>query len=204
MRGIYLGARYCCPIRIAYIKILKPQPRNRTPFDTYKSTAHGILTSNMRSKISKAFDMRYWWIKDRIKQNTFDLIWAAGKQNAADYFTKHHPQWHLKKCEHVLAKISAPCHTPNQQIFLICEQCERVCYSRNSRAFDTQTIPESYVTLNPISQFHNRYMTVNIVSPFALQNPVQNSTPLCYRYTTVMLPLTSYLGLKQLMPYRLS
>ena len=94
MRGIYLGARYCCPIRIAYIEIVKPQPANGTPFDTDNSTAHGILTSNMRSKISKAFDMRYWWIKDRIKKNTFDLIWAAGKQNAADYFTKHHPQWH--------------------------------------------------------------------------------------------------------------
>ena len=91
--------------------------------------------------------------------------------------------------EHVLAKISVPRHAPNQQIFLICEQCERVCYSRNSRVFNTQTIPESYVTLNPIPQLHNRYMTVNIVSPLALQNPVQNSTPLYYRYTTVMLPI---------------
>ena len=51
----------------------------------------------MRAKLSKAFDMRYWWIKDRIKQKMFNLIWAAGKQNAADYFTKHHPPWHHKK-----------------------------------------------------------------------------------------------------------
>ena len=32
-------------------------------------------------------------------------------------------------------------------------------------------------------------MTVNIVSPLELQNPVQNSTLLYYRYTTVMLPI---------------
>ena len=97
MGGIYLRARHCYPILIACIKLGHPQPANGTPFETYNSTAHGILTFNMRSKISKAFDMRYWWIKDRIKQNTFDLIWAAGKQNADDYFTKHHPQWHHKK-----------------------------------------------------------------------------------------------------------
>ena len=97
MRGIYLGALHCCPIRIACIKLGHPQPANGTPFETDNSTAHSILTSNMWSKLSKAFNMRYWWIKDRIKQNTFDLIWAAGKQNAADYFTKHHPPWHQKK-----------------------------------------------------------------------------------------------------------
>ena len=51
----------------------------------------------MRQKLSKAFDMPYWWMKDRIKQNMFDLIWAPGKFNLADYFTKHHLPWHHKK-----------------------------------------------------------------------------------------------------------
>ena len=94
-----------------------------------------------------------------------------------------------KNVEHVLAKGCVPRHAPNQQIFPICEQCERVCYSRNSCAFDTQTIPDSYITLNPITQFHIRYITVNIVSPLALQTPVQNSIPLYDRYTTDILPL---------------
>ena len=31
----------------------------------------------------------------------FDLIWVEGKQNAADYFTKHHPPWHHKRMRHV-------------------------------------------------------------------------------------------------------
>ena len=63
-------------------------------FETENSTVYGILPSNMREKLSKAFDMRYWWIKDRIKQNMFDLIQEEGKLNVADYFTKHHPIWH--------------------------------------------------------------------------------------------------------------
>ena len=122
-----------------------------------------------------------------------------------------------KNEERVLSKSSVQRHAPNQQIFPLCEQCERVCYSRNSRAYYTQIIPKSYVTLNPITQFHNHYMTVITVSPLALQIPVHNPIPLNYRYTTVMLqlqlryryttvilPLSSYLGLKQLTPYRLS
>ena len=64
-----------------------------------------------------------------------------------------------------------------------------ICYSSNSHAYNTQTIPEPYVTRNPITQFHNRYMTVNIVSLLASQILVQNSIPLYYRYTTVILPL---------------
>ena len=30
------------------------------------------------------------WIKDRVKQEQFDLQWDPGKNNLADYVTKHH------------------------------------------------------------------------------------------------------------------
>ena len=86
MGGIYLCARHWCPICIACIDLGNPQPVNGTPFENDNSTSHIILTSNIRSKLSKSFDMWYWWINDRIKQNTFDPIWAAGKKNAADYY----------------------------------------------------------------------------------------------------------------------
>jgi hypothetical protein len=36
-------------------------------------------------------------MKDRIKQKQYDLLWAPGKLNLADYFTKHHRPWHHKK-----------------------------------------------------------------------------------------------------------
>ena len=71
-----------------------PQPPRGTPLDTDNSTAEGILNSKMRKNLSKSFDMRYWWMKDRIQQGQFDLRWSPGKFNLADYFTKHHPPWH--------------------------------------------------------------------------------------------------------------
>jgi len=43
---------------------------------------------------SKAFDMRYHWIKDRMVQGQFDLYWAHGAQIHGDNFTKHHPLAH--------------------------------------------------------------------------------------------------------------
>jgi hypothetical protein len=47
-------------------------------------------------KKSKAFDMRYHWLKDRIAQKQFNLYWSPGQTNSADYFSKHHPPAHHK------------------------------------------------------------------------------------------------------------
>jgi hypothetical protein len=35
--------------------------------------------------------MRYHWIRDRVRQKVFDVIWAEGKGNDADFFTKLQP-----------------------------------------------------------------------------------------------------------------
>jgi len=92
--GIYLGCKHACPILAMLEELGHKQPATGPPLETDNKTAHGILNSKMRQKISKSFDMRYWWMKDRIHQKQFDLLWAPGKLNLADYFTKHHPPWH--------------------------------------------------------------------------------------------------------------
>jgi hypothetical protein len=40
--------------------------------------------------------VRFYWIRDRIKQGQFIIHWRAGKDNLADYFTKHHSPAHQK------------------------------------------------------------------------------------------------------------
>jgi hypothetical protein len=64
--GICMGGKYACPILATLRELGHPQP----------STAQGILNSKMRPKLSKSFDMRYWWMKDRINQGQFNLTWA--------------------------------------------------------------------------------------------------------------------------------
>ena len=95
--GIFLGAQEAFPVITTLIEMGHPQPTNGTPIETDKSTAHDILTAQVRMKRSKAFDMRYHWIKDRIAQKRFLLCWAQGKHNRADYFTKHFPPSHHQK-----------------------------------------------------------------------------------------------------------
>jgi hypothetical protein len=54
-------------------KLGHPQPP--TPIKTDNTTAHGILTKSLRPKLSKAFEMRFHWMKDRIQQKQFHLYW---------------------------------------------------------------------------------------------------------------------------------
>jgi hypothetical protein len=69
--GVYTGGRHSA-LMIATLKEMRhKQPSTGTPFETDNSCAHGILNSKMRQKLSKAFDMHFWWIKDQTsKSNT--------------------------------------------------------------------------------------------------------------------------------------
>lgn len=97
--GIYHNSRTAVPIRTALEELGHPQPP--TIIKTDNSTAHGILNSKIRQKRSKAFDMNVYWIKDRIKQNQFKIHWERGKNNKADYFTKHFAPKHHKSMRYI-------------------------------------------------------------------------------------------------------
>ena len=69
-----------------------PQPP--TPMETDNSTAFGIVNESVKQKRSKAMDMRYYWIRDRVRQGQYHVYWREGKLNRADYYTKHHSPAH--------------------------------------------------------------------------------------------------------------
>ena len=39
-------------------------------------------------------DMRFYWLRDRERQEQFRIYWRPGKLNYADYWTKHHAATH--------------------------------------------------------------------------------------------------------------
>ena len=61
---------------------------------TDNSTAEGYANDRTKIKRSKAMDMRFYWIKDRVNQGEFIVHWSKSEGNLADYFTKHHPPSH--------------------------------------------------------------------------------------------------------------
>ena len=71
------------------------------------STAVGIATKEFRQKKSKAMDMRFNWINDRIDQGQFRVLWRPGPENLGDYHFKHHPP------EHQIAVRYKYLHVPN-------------------------------------------------------------------------------------------
>ena len=65
------------------------------PLKTDNSTADSFSNSTLKERKSKAWDMRLYWIKDRVTGKEFYIYWSAGANNFADYFTKHFsPSYH--------------------------------------------------------------------------------------------------------------
>ena len=72
-------------------------PEPATPIVTDNSTAIGIANDSVGQKRSKAMEMLFYWVRDRVCQEAqFLVYWKKGSLNRADYFTKHHPASHHK------------------------------------------------------------------------------------------------------------
>jgi hypothetical protein len=69
--------------------------------ETDNTTATGYSNGTIKQKRTKAMDMRFYRIKDRVKQGQFQIYWGPGYQNLADYFTKHHSPAHHKRIHNV-------------------------------------------------------------------------------------------------------
>jgi hypothetical protein len=82
------------PLRVTLTELGHAQPL--TPLRTDNSTALGILNETIKQKGSKAMDMRYHWLTDRVRQKQFDVYWRPGRENLTDYHTKHHSAQHHK------------------------------------------------------------------------------------------------------------
>jgi hypothetical protein len=92
LAALFYNGKEACPIRVALQELGHDQPA--TPIVTDNSTASGIINDTVKQKRSKAMDMRFYWIRDRVRQGQFKVYWQRGITNKADYFTKHHARTH--------------------------------------------------------------------------------------------------------------
>jgi hypothetical protein len=94
------NAQSGAPLRFTLTKMGHTQPP--TPLRTDNSTAFGILNGTIKQKRSKALDMRYHWMTDKVRQKQFDVYWRPGRENLADYHKKHHLEHHHKYMRHLI------------------------------------------------------------------------------------------------------
>jgi hypothetical protein len=150
----FRNAQSGAPLRVTLKELGHIQPP--TPLRTDNSTAFGILNETIKKKRSKAMDMIYHWLTDRVRQKQFDVYWRPGRENLGDYHTKHHSAQHhkymrglilhqanslqvLRGCVKLLplpqpqlrarmhGQIQAPIEPPNQGV------CSRVCTMSQDR-----------------------------------------------------------------------
>ena len=65
---------------------------------TDNKCAEGLANNHMRAKESKSIDMRYHWIKDRVRLGDFQVVWQPGSANLADYLL--YPVAHVRGMRH--------------------------------------------------------------------------------------------------------
>jgi hypothetical protein len=46
--------------------------------------------------------MRYHWLTDRVRHKQLDVYWSPGRENLADYHTKHHSAQHHEDMRHLI------------------------------------------------------------------------------------------------------
>jgi hypothetical protein len=94
LAALFYNGKEGAIIQITLEELGHPQPP--TPMVTDNSKASGIANKSVKQKRSKAMDMRFYWIRDRVQQGQYLVYWRRGSTNCADYFTKHHaPKHHV-------------------------------------------------------------------------------------------------------------
>ena len=69
-------------------------PQGPTLVKTYNGTAAQFVHDTIKNKGSKSWDVRYRWLTEHQATGDFDIYWDSGKNNLADYHTKHHNPTH--------------------------------------------------------------------------------------------------------------
>ncbi len=87
--GTFASARIATNERQILADMGHPQPP--TPVFCDNEVAIGLATDSIKLKMSKSIDMRWHWVRDRIRQGHFRVVFVPGFRNHADFFTKALP-----------------------------------------------------------------------------------------------------------------
>ena len=103
-----------------------PQPATVILCDN--KCAHGIATDAVKPKRTKSVDIKFHWIRNRIRQGQLKAMWRKGVDNLADFFTKALPVHQHKRLMSLLVHVppatSLPAQTPHTNRSRL---IERVC-----------------------------------------------------------------------------
>jgi hypothetical protein len=77
--------------RAENLREFRPPPTPNLIFFCDSEVAIDLANRTACLKMSKSLDMRFHWLRDRIDQGQFCVVFVPGKKNLADFFTKALP-----------------------------------------------------------------------------------------------------------------
>lgn len=116
-----------------------PQPPTTILCDN--KCAEGIALDTIKPKRTKSIDMRFHWIRDRIRQGQYTVTWRKGADNLADFFTKPLPVHLHQKLMPLLVHIPPAQHATNTT-----GSASRALTHRDKKVSTTET-PPNYTDL---------------------------------------------------------
>jgi hypothetical protein len=82
--ALFHNAKDAALFRITLLELGHTQ--GPTSIQTDNACASGINNDTVKQRRSKAMDMRFYWIKDRVAEDQYVVHWRKGSDNLADYF----------------------------------------------------------------------------------------------------------------------
>jgi len=92
LAALFITMRKAVYIQIILQELGHQQPA--TPLQMDNAMADAVVNGKIQPKHTKAMDMRFHWPQNSECQHQFRIYWRPGKQNLADYWTKHHAAKH--------------------------------------------------------------------------------------------------------------
>ena len=104
--SLFIGGKSLLPLRYTLADLQCPQPS--TVIVTDNIAAQSIANNTCKQRRSKSIDMRYHWIRDRVNQKDFKIIWRPGDDSIADFLTKTQPGAKVLQMRHYYVKTCPP------------------------------------------------------------------------------------------------
>jgi hypothetical protein len=85
---LFLNRKEGMIFRMTLKELGHPQPK--TQVHCNNATAIRIANNIGKRQRSQSMEMRYFWVCDKIAQDSYSVKWHPGQENLADYQSKHH------------------------------------------------------------------------------------------------------------------
>ena len=98
-------------------------PQDPTPILVDNTVAEGLANDTVNAKRSKSMDVRFFWLRDRVKKLQFTIKHLPGCWNISDFFTKALPKEKFEQfTPYIIVEVDDDIVTPKRQTVVLEKQ----------------------------------------------------------------------------------